>query len=345
MTRLRQLRRELEGAILERDAAAVEMRFDLEGGVLEVERLKRRLQEVQSALETLRTTGDVVNVPAAGGVARAKRERDLEGVVESMRRVIEKLKAENERLRKNVVEGSKANELERRARDSSRKAHLLEEEVASLKAKLTAQGDISAKLSQRQLQLSNLRKQLKTKEEQFKQLQTMHQENEDKAVSLAKELADANERIRDLEQARETSGISMDSEIQTLRQKVREQQRTIRELQVQQLDDQTHNNEHNQERRADHAALEAELQQAQARIRELEATAAKDIRDDPQISELERQNMQLANQISQLKEENEKLNQELQAFDLDFFEEIEDLKYKYSEAVQRLQLYEGRVRF
>lgn len=49
--------------------------------------------------------------------------------------------------------------------------------------------------------------------------------------------------------------------------------------------------------------------------------------------------------MSRLKEENEKLNQELQAFDLDFFEEIEDLKYKYSEAVRRLQLYEGTVRF
>lgn len=42
-----------------------------------------------------------------------------------------------------------------------------------------------------------------------------------------------------------------------------------------------------------------------------------------------------------LKEENEKLLGELQAFDLDFFEEIEDLKYKYSEAVKKLRRYEG----
>lgn len=45
-----------------------------------------------------------------------------------------------------------------------------------------------------------------------------------------------------------------------------------------------------------------------------------------------------------LKEENEKLSSELQAFDLDFFEEIEDLKYKYSEAARKLLQYEGRSR-
>ena len=42
-----------------------------------------------------------------------------------------------------------------------------------------------------------------------------------------------------------------------------------------------------------------------------------------------------------LKEQNADLTKELQAFDLDFFEEIEDLKYKHNEAVVRLQRYEG----
>lgn len=45
-----------------------------------------------------------------------------------------------------------------------------------------------------------------------------------------------------------------------------------------------------------------------------------------------------------LKEDNEKLSGELQAFDLDFFEEIEDLKYKYSEAARKLRQYEERSR-
>lgn len=41
-----------------------------------------------------------------------------------------------------------------------------------------------------------------------------------------------------------------------------------------------------------------------------------------------------------LEEENRRLKEELQAFDLDFFEEIEDLKYKYSEAARKLRQYE-----
>lgn len=45
-------------------------------------------------------------------------------------------------------------------------------------------------------------------------------------------------------------------------------------------------------------------------------------------------------ELSELREENKKLKEELSAFDMDFFEEIEDLKYKYAEAVRKLQRYE-----
>lgn len=48
----------------------------------------------------------------------------------------------------------------------------------------------------------------------------------------------------------------------------------------------------------------------------------------------------LEDENQRLKEENEKLSTELQAFDLEFFEEIEDLKYKYSEAARKLRHYE-----
>jgi hypothetical protein len=44
---------------------------------------------------------------------------------------------------------------------------------------------------------------------------------------------------------------------------------------------------------------------------------------------------------SKLRSENEKLRLELQAFDLDFFEEIENLKFAHAEAVRKLRMYEG----
>ena len=50
--------------------------------------------------------------------------------------------------------------------------------------------------------------------------------------------------------------------------------------------------------------------------------------------------LQLERENRRLREENDKLSTELQAFDLEFFEEIEDLKYKYSEATKKLRQYE-----
>mmetsp|Transcript_14974 Transcript_14974/g.22165 ORF Transcript_14974/g.22165 Transcript_14974/m.22165 type:complete len:155 (+) Transcript_14974:2586-3050(+) len=54
----------------------------------------------------------------------------------------------------------------------------------------------------------------------------------------------------------------------------------------------------------------------------------------------EEENHKLKILNKKLQKENEKLSEELQAFDLDFFEEIEDLKYKYNEALRRLREYE-----
>ncbi|CAN0361107.1 unnamed protein product [Ectocarpus fasciculatus] len=52
------------------------------------------------------------------------------------------------------------------------------------------------------------------------------------------------------------------------------------------------------------------------------------------------QDGRLKNENDRLREENERLSEELGAFDHEFFEEIEDLKYKYSEAVRKLRQYE-----
>ncbi|CAN0039421.1 unnamed protein product [Ectocarpus sp. 8 AP-2014] len=48
----------------------------------------------------------------------------------------------------------------------------------------------------------------------------------------------------------------------------------------------------------------------------------------------------LKKENDRLREENDRLSEELGAFDHEFFEEIEDLKYKYSEAVRNLRQFE-----
>lgn len=51
----------------------------------------------------------------------------------------------------------------------------------------------------------------------------------------------------------------------------------------------------------------------------------------------------LVEENARLKEENAKLSHELQAFDLDFFEEIEDLKFKYHDATAKLKAAQRRI--
>lgn len=46
-------------------------------------------------------------------------------------------------------------------------------------------------------------------------------------------------------------------------------------------------------------------------------------------------------EIKRLSDENDKLRQELAAFDMDFFEEIENLKYSHAEATKKLRAYEA----
>jgi hypothetical protein len=45
--------------------------------------------------------------------------------------------------------------------------------------------------------------------------------------------------------------------------------------------------------------------------------------------------------LQQMTDENAKLKRELSAFDLDFFEEIENLKYAHAEAVRKLRVHEA----
>ena len=52
----------------------------------------------------------------------------------------------------------------------------------------------------------------------------------------------------------------------------------------------------------------------------------------------------LRDRVSQLERENSELRSELSAFDLDFFEEIEDLKFKYAEAAKKCRAFDEYVR-
>ncbi|EQC25009.1 hypothetical protein SDRG_17110 [Saprolegnia diclina VS20] len=84
--------------------------------------------------------------------------------------------------------------------------------------------------------------------------------------------------------------------------------------------------------RDDESALRNALDEKDRRLDAL----ARQPSNDELVRSLEQHNAQLL-------EENAKLSDELSAFDLDFFEEIEDLKFKYSDAIRSKQRLERQV--
>ncbi|ETK78168.1 hypothetical protein L915_15755 [Phytophthora nicotianae] len=91
---------------------------------------------------------------------------------------------------------------------------------------------------------------------------------------------------------------------------------------------------------------EKELAELRHRVLQLELQLERDanVEDETQMQhEQEERIKELETQVLELEDENTKLTNELAAFDEDFFEEIEDLKYKYAQAVRDKRQLEKRL--
>jgi centrosomal protein CEP290 len=327
---------ELEAAILDRDARAIESRFDLEAKDQETDRLRKRVKELEGAYRHAAASagGSPVRGPggsttlggggAAGGKGGSRREADLEGTIEAMKRVVDKLKAENDRFRKAASGGdpNKASEAEKKMHAQRQRADKLEDELTGLRAKLKGHEESSQKLVQRQQQLTAMRKQLRSREEEVETLKQASGGASEEVDTLRKKLRTYEDRISALEgsltSAQSRGGSNnpaMDRELTELRQRATQQAADIEALRS--------------------ALAEAEQKAAAAPGAGMTFPAPKPAGGggiDGPVKDAE---------LRRLREENEKLRLELSAFDMDFFEEIENLKYAHAEAVKKLRVYEG----
>ncbi|KAG5187529.1 hypothetical protein JKP88DRAFT_307287 [Tribonema minus] len=311
--RRRRRSRELEDELLERDAAAIAARFDLEAAASEAERLQRRHREMQEALRAAnaRAGADPASPPRfpphACGVAAAddatrlgggrfNRERDLETVVEALKRVVEKLRAENDRLKRGAAAATAqgkagGSDAERRLR---RQNEELAQEVAALKARAAAADQSSQQIAQRQDLIGQLRRQLRARDESLSAARRELEAASAARTALAEELDRAK-----LSQSGGGGGEA--EEIEELR---------------------------------------AEAQRLRRRLQERGAAAATSGSGGGGGAADAKRVRQLEEHVAVLQEENLRLRSELEPFTLEFFEEIEDLKFKYQEAVRRLHSYE-----
>ena len=322
---------ELEAALLDRDARAIENRFDLESKAGEAERMRRRIRELEQAYRAAAAAAGgakLGNLDAAfAGPSQSKggqRERDLEGVIDAMKRVVDKLKAENDRLKKGTgTDAAKGGEWEKKASAEKRRADKAEDDLKGMAAKLRGHEESSQKLVQKQEALTRLKKQLKQREDELAELRekaSSGQGEEEKEVALLrKKLGQAEGRIQALE------GSVQQAEARAARGAKAADKGDGRQART-------------AEQAAEVDSLRAGLQEAQRRIAELSSGTAAAAGGAAGAGAA---GAGMAAELRSLREENKNLRQELSAFDLDFFEEIEDLKNAHAEAVKKLRMYEG----
>ena len=339
---------ELEAALLDRDARAIEHRFDLESKEVEVDRLKKRVRELEAAYRAAAAASGLGGTAGAGagkyssagsgsgtaggGAAGAQRERDLEGVIEAMKRVVDKLKAENDRLKKGGGgDATKAAEADKRVAAEKKRADKAEEELKGMAAKLKCHEESSQKLMQKQDQVTKLRKQLKAREDELSALQADGSANSDEVSSLRRKLQTQDSRIQQLEsslqqaEAKASRAASASASVPAAGTGAAAGGRGDREAE--------NLRKRLAETEAEAEALKGDLAAAQRRLSEQGSGAGAGAGGVHPAA--------LQAELRQLREENKNLRQELSAFDLDFFEEIEDLKNAHSEATRKLKQYES----
>lgn len=263
--------RSKEQEMVVKDTKLLELELEVESLRLEYKRLQRKNQHSGGSTGNDDTPKQRRAAKGGRGSSWATQERlELEEVIENMKKVIEKLRAENEKLKK----------------AAAKQALVSPERVDAMRRKLKEQKEARERL-----------------EAQLEKLQHENGELKDK-LKLQQKL-----------RAKTASSSSTKNESNAL------------ELQVQEKDRQLLKGEQ-ELAELRHQVLQLELQL------ERSANDANDEEDEQIKHEQEERIKDLQAQVLELEDENTKLTNELAAFDEDFFEEIEDLKYKYAQAVR-----------
>ncbi|KAG6952776.1 hypothetical protein JG687_00012798 [Phytophthora cactorum] len=272
--------RSKEQDMVAKDTKLLELELEVESLRLEYTRLQRKNQHGSDGLHASDDTSKQRRGAKGGAGGRgsswATQERlELEEVIENMKKVIEKLRAENEKLK----------------RAAAKQALISPERVEAMRRKLKEQKGVRERL-----------------EAQLEKLQL-------ESGELKKDKLKLQQKLR-----AKAAFSSSKSESNALELQLKEKDRLLLQS-------------------------EKELAELRHRVLQLELQVERDahVEDDGQVQhEQEERIKELEAQVLELEDENTKLTNELAAFDEDFFEEIEDLKYKYTQAVRDKRQLEKR---
>ncbi|KAG1693325.1 hypothetical protein DVH05_023789 [Phytophthora capsici] len=270
--------RSKEQDMVVKDTKLLELELEVESLRMEYKRIQRQIQD-GGGLPEAPTQRRGVKGGAGGGRGStwAAQERlELEEVIENMKKVIEKLRAENEKLKKAAAK--------------------------------------QASVSPERVEL--MRRKLKEQKEAREQLESQLEKVQHESSELKKDKVKLQQKLR----AKAASSNSSKVESSAFELQLKEKDRQLLE--------------------AEQELAELRHQVLQLELQERSANAAGDVQ---QQQEQDERIKDLQGQVLELEDENAKLTNELAAFDEDFFEEIEDLKYKYAQAVRDKRKLEKRL--
>uniref|UniRef100_A0A7S2SL22 Centrosomal protein of 290kDa coiled-coil region domain-containing protein n=1 Tax=Mucochytrium quahogii TaxID=96639 RepID=A0A7S2SL22_9STRA len=149
----RKAERALEAELLERDNTILELRFELEQ---ETERQRKPSRPVLGEGK--------ISEPRRGAGELFKRERDLENVVESMKKVVSKLQSENERLKRSTSGNARYSELGKRVKELERERDQLETSNEALSRRVQQNSEASTKVIRLEDAVKSLKKQIRSRD-------------------------------------------------------------------------------------------------------------------------------------------------------------------------------------
>lgn len=299
--------------------------------------------------------------PSTSGVpshiAASKREAELENVIDVLKKVIIKFQHENERLKRGIglsatpnaaggavtaeggAGGRKAQDLEKRLAAEKKKYDRLEAEHQNTVKRNQELQEAVDKANQRQTQLSNVRNQLKLKENEIVLLTS-------EVSQFKQDVEQYRQKIRSLEEKIQQLQLQLSSAPSS------SQQPPPPSSTSQGMEGVTSVNRQLSQQVVENDLLKKELTELRKKLT-LQTSEILYLREQYSKEEARGSGGRAAGggggglgstsevmELSRLREENKKLKEELSAFDLDFFEEIENLKFAHAEAVRKLKQYE-----
>lgn len=189
----------------------------------------------------------------------------------------------------------------------------------------------SAPKKERQLEetISALKRVVEKQRQQLERAKQREESEQKAAERYKRECSKLQQRIQKLEEeggtGKQEGGQStkeLHQELQNLQKTLKERDEKIRKQQRREED------------------LKDKLNEATQRIERLSSSRERSSIDANELYELREKINQLEEENNTLRKENEDLREELSAFDAEFFEEIEDLKYQYALSLQKCKMFD-----